>query len=265
LILVIILTGNWDQGVPFKPRIWSRPVQHENNVESYYIDYIAAEDNLVRFGCCMMSMGSCILGLAIRGDTSLGKLEKGLEKWSVTVSYNPGICLSGSYFHRLYPGEGVSMDPVRALYWLNSVEISIGYKIGQRFKLVMGSGYLWPWKYRAWDDASKSYFWKGAWCIPVCLGVEKSFERKAVHFYRFQIEYYLWRYLHKEAELVQGGGVSYAFDVRLRIRNTLMLELSPSFRLGFVKEYKGYRWGPPLEWYPSGIYFKVGLFSPLRR
>jgi len=264
LILAILLLGQWGQ--LFKLRDWQQSGQADGDErqlhEHVYANFIRNEDRRVELGCGMISTGCCILGVLIKRSARSPEKVKVTEKWSIATGYNPGICWIGHYFDR-YPGYP---DPQQLLYWLNSVEISIGYRIGHRYKLVMGSGYLWRWKYLQWDYSNDfSYVEKGIWGIPVYLGLEKSFWKKVAHFYRLQVEYYLWKYSCKEAELVQGGGVSYAFGIRLRIRNTLMLELSPSFRLGFVKEYKGYRWEPPLEWYPSGIYFKVGLFSPLGR
>ena len=273
LIVAILLLGQWGQ--LFKPRIWPRPAREENNV--LLINSSSdAEEVLLYSGCCVMPVSACALIFAIKRDPRQGEEPKGIPRWNIGIGYEPGICWAGEFLGWV-PAAGIpTLSPPEWSYWLNSMTISVGYRFSKQSKLVIGMSYLWKYLENRWSGYAYHKYndWK-IWGTPVFFGVEKNFKQNK--FYRFQLEYYFWKALDIEkidynknlyiSVWARGFGISFSYGLTHRIYKTLAIELASTLRLGYVKEYTNdvpshIVWRP-VTFYPSGIYFKIGLFYPV--
>jgi len=61
-------------------------------------------------------------------------------KFSIGISYSPGIAYTGMLSRSLETGE---MDPFHMLYWNNVVDIETRYYINPHWAIGIGGGYMW--------------------------------------------------------------------------------------------------------------------------
>jgi len=279
IIVLFLAISGCGEGITFKQRYWQKAVGKEQRKPVYSSSN--EDDALAELGCCLIPLGGCALGLAIKKDTTPKESVRINDyKWTLGIGYNPGICWTGfGAVLQRYNG-GIPIDPTASIYWLNLLEVNIQYRINPIYKLNIGGGYMWRYlKYRHsgivyFKDSSVGYR-ETNWDIygfPLFLGIERDFKRS--DFYRVQLEYYFLKAIDIEhiqnkehlyiSVWAQGFGASFTFGTRQKVFSRLSLEISSTFRAGYIKEYKNNApdnivWRR-VTFYPIGMYFKIGLF-----
>ena len=121
--------------------------------------FFAAEDNwippswpnessCISLGCCLMPLGGCLIG---REALKKGARPESLQaikqpKFSIGISYSPGIAYTGDQLHGHLP-YGIGIPPPEAFFaWLylnNRLEIDAKYYLDTHWALGIGGGYMW--------------------------------------------------------------------------------------------------------------------------
>ncbi len=91
-------------------------------------------------GCCLFSFGAGLVGYEIYKSFKDTTKRGYYPKFSIGISYSPGIAYTGRLSRSLETGE---MDPFHMLYWNNIVEIEIRSYINPHWAIGIGGGYMW--------------------------------------------------------------------------------------------------------------------------
>ena len=131
-MLVILLIGEWGQGVPFRQPLWQKPSDERGK---FY--QLLSEEEKVGLGCCLIPTAGCIMGYySLKKDTSKVTKER---RVSIGINYSLGLAIGHDYWR----SSGEMINPRKVLYWVNRLGMTIGYTIKPHLELEAGFGYMW--------------------------------------------------------------------------------------------------------------------------
>lgn len=234
-------------------------------------------------GCCLMPLsGFLILRETFKKEALKESLQPIIKpKFSIGISYNPGIAFTGIALvgPRIGGFAGIPPEAILALFYLNNrVEIDAQYHFDRHWALGIGGGYMWirlnernPWFFpkgslegEVWTIYDKSCFWEITTFSPSIELLYYWVNTKIVRYMGGGLEYNLSRglahgkyakwsgetYPDTIIEYLEGDALRWAkgigafFDVgfeRLIMKN-ILFDISLKGRYSLAKEY---RWELP--------------------
>lgn len=199
-------------------------------------------------GCCCLFPTAGVMGYRFLKEKTDTIEERRL---SFGINYSLGSALTG---HDYWRGAGEMIDYRKLLYWVNKLDIAIGYTIRPPWELESGFGYMWGREkkriavFHVIVNGQEEYLSDGDWDISaftlMCLikFMKKNIFLKSGFEWYFakgiNYSYMLYQGENKEVVIKTNGmapgcilGVGYTSD----LLSFLKLELSISGRYGLIK------------------------------
>ena len=251
MVLIVLIV---DFGSLHQPLLWRPPAGSTN----YYFDPYPPDEILPTplpnewscWGCCLFSGVGGYLGYKFFKEREKNVKPEG-KQISIGINYSLGAAITG---HDYWRSTGEMIDYRKLLYWVNKLDIAIGYAIRSPWELESGFGYMWGREKKRIADfdvivnGQVGYLSDGDWDISaftlMCL---IKFMKKNI-FLKFGFEWYFAKGINYSYMLYQGEnkevviktngmapgcilGVGYTSD----LLSFLKLELSISGRYGLIK------------------------------
>lgn len=218
------------------------------------------------------------------------------SKWSLGIGYNGGICLTGEDFRKAIPaGQEFSFDLTDGIYWLNSAEGAIWYKLSSKYLMGFGISYIWVTLENRYshiteppDSIGEPWIYNGKYWnisgVDINLSFKKIYQKvDSDRFIEIKTNYYFtkgkdveeaykWDHtLHmnivKQESVLNVGkglGVSFNYGVEKKLSNNIWWTQSIGLQIGSSKEVSNnikspLFWEHPLSISFNGIWLKIGI------
>ncbi|MEO0137396.1 MAG: hypothetical protein ABIL40_02325 [candidate division WOR-3 bacterium] len=115
---------------------------YSSTSENWIPPSLPSESGCIGVGCCLMPLsGFLIMKEAFKKEAPPESLRQSPQpKFSIGISYSPGIAYAGMLGRSLETGE---MDPFHDLYFNNTLEIDCKYYLNSYWGLSLCGGYMW--------------------------------------------------------------------------------------------------------------------------
>ncbi len=110
--------------------------------ENWIPPSLPSESECIGMGCCLFPIAGYLIGKeAFKKEAPPESLRQSPQpKFSIGISYSPGIAYAGMLGRSLETGE---MDPFHDLYFNNTLEIDCKYYLNSYWGLSLCGGYMW--------------------------------------------------------------------------------------------------------------------------
>jgi len=177
-----------------RPLLWRPPAESIN----YYFDPYPPDEILPTplpnewscWGCCCLfpAVGG-VIGYKVPKEKSAEAKQKG---FNFGLNYSLGSAWTGT----CYSGPEMFYVPNKMLYWVNRLDIEIGYALESTWALSTGFGYVWgrerdrvsAFDYQGQHGSLTSAAWEISAFVPI---LTINFLRKNKKFLKVGIEFYL--------------------------------------------------------------------------